>query len=113
MNPFQSGQITITVNVNTGLPIGTLINSGAMILPILNDANPGCNSSFWEVFTTGSYDPNDILVNRSFIYDYEMPAPPDLEYIIRYQNTGNDTAFTVKILNPLDTNRLDLSTRKW
>jgi hypothetical protein len=39
-----------------------------------------------------------------------MPAPPDLEYIIRYQNTGNDTAFTVKILNPLDTNRLDLST---
>ncbi|MBK9425656.1 MAG: T9SS type A sorting domain-containing protein [Bacteroidia bacterium] len=110
MNPFQSGQITITVNVNTGLPIGTLINSGAMILPILNDANPGCNSSFWEVFTTGSYDPNDILVNRNFIYDYEMPAPPDLEYIIRYQNTGNDTAFTVKILNPLDTNRLDLST---
>ena len=110
MNPFQSGQITITVNVNTGLPIGTLINSGAMILPIVNDVNPGCNSSFWEVFTTGSYDPNDILVNRSFIYDYEMPAPPDLEYIIRYQNTGNDTAFTVKILNPLDTNRLDLST---
>ncbi|MBL7914797.1 MAG: T9SS type A sorting domain-containing protein [Bacteroidia bacterium] len=110
MNPFQSGQITITVNVNTGLPIGTLINSGAMILPIVNDVNPGCNSSFWEVFTIGSYDPNDILVNRSFIYDYEMPVPPDLEYIIRYQNTGNDTAFTVKILNPLDTNRLDLST---
>jgi hypothetical protein len=110
MNPFQSGQINITVNVNTGVPIGTSINSGAMILPIVNDANPGCNSSYWEVFTTGSYDPNDILVNRSFIYDYEMPAPPDLEYIIRYQNTGNDTAFTVKILNPLDTNRLDLST---
>jgi hypothetical protein len=110
MNPFQSGQIIITVNVNTGLPIGTLINSGAMILPIVNDVNPGCNTSYWELFTTGSYDPNDILVNRSFIYDYEMPAPPDLEYIIRYQNTGNDTAFTVKILNPLDTNRLDLST---
>jgi Secretion system C-terminal sorting domain len=110
MNPFQSGQITITVNVNTGLPIGTLINSGALILPIANDANPGCNSSFWEVFTTGSFDPNDIIVNRKFIYDFEMPAPPYLEYIIRYQNTGNDTAFTVKILNPLDTNRLDLST---
>ncbi|MBL7914798.1 MAG: T9SS type A sorting domain-containing protein [Bacteroidia bacterium] len=110
MNPFQFGQITITVNVNTGLPIGTLINSGALILPIANDANPGCNSSFWEVFTTGSFDPNDIIVNRKFIYDYEIPAPPDLEYIIRFQNTGNDTAFTVTILNPIDTNRLDLST---
>ena len=82
MNPFQNGQITITVNVNTGLPIGTLINSGAMILTITNDANPGCNSSYWEVFTIGSYDPNDIIVNREFIYDYEMPAPPELEYII-------------------------------
>ena len=79
-------------------------------MPIANDANPGCNSSYWEVLTTGSFDPNDILVNRSFLYDYEMPTPPDLEYIIRFQNTGNDTAFTVKILNPLDTTRLDLST---
>jgi hypothetical protein len=35
MNPFQSGQINITVNVNTGVPIGTSINSGAMILPIV------------------------------------------------------------------------------
>ncbi len=110
LTPFQNGQITITVSVDLGLPIGTLVNSGAMILPIVNDANPGCNSSYWEVLTTGSYDPNDILVNRSFLYDYEMPAPPDLEYIIRFQNTGNDTAFTVKILNPLDTTRLDLST---
>jgi hypothetical protein len=110
MSPFYSGQIAITVNVNTGVPIGTLINSGAMILPIANDVNPGCNSSFWEVFTIGSFDPNDIIVNRKYIYDYEMPAPPYLEYVIRYQNTGNDTAFTVKILNPLDTNRLDLST---
>ncbi|MBL7914794.1 MAG: T9SS type A sorting domain-containing protein [Bacteroidia bacterium] len=110
LTPFQSGQLSITVSVDLGLPIGTLINSGAMILPIANDANPGCNSSYWEVHTTGSMVPNDILVNRNFLYDYEMPAPPDLEYIIRYQNTGNDTAFTVKILNPLDTNRLDLST---
>ena len=110
LTPFQYGQISITVNVDLGLPIGTLINSGAMILPIANDANPGCNSSYWEVFTTGSADPNDILVNRSFLYDYEMTSPPDLEYIIRFQNTGNDTAFTVKILNPLDTTRLDLST---
>jgi len=110
ITPFQTGQITITISVDLGLPIGTLINSGAMILPIANDANPGCNSAYWEVLTTGSFDPNDILVNRYFLYDYEMSTPPDLEYIINFQNTGNDTAFTVKILNQLDTTRLDLST---
>ncbi len=110
LTPFQSGQIAITVSIDLGLPIGTLINSGATILPIVNDANPGCNSSYWEVFTTGSYDPNDILVNRNFLYDYEMATPPELVYIIRFQNTGNDTAFTIKILNPIDTARLQLNT---
>ena len=108
--PFQSGQIFIEVSVDLGLPLGTLVNSGAIILPILNDANPGCNSSYWEVFTTGSIDPNDILVNRNFLYDNEIPNEPELEYIIRFQNTGNDTAFTVKVLNPIDTTRLQVST---
>jgi len=110
LTPFQSGQILITVNVNQGLAIGTIVNSGALILPIVNDVNPGCNSSYWEVSITGSFDPNDIIVNRSFIYDYEMASHPDLEYIIRFQNTGNDTAFSVKVLNPIDTSILDLST---
>ncbi len=110
LTPFQIGQILVRVNVNQGLPIGTLINSGAMILPIIGDVNPGCNQSYWEVVTTGSFDPNDILVNRNFLYDYEIPNEPQLEYIIRFQNTGNDTAFTIKILNPIDTARLQLNT---
>src|SRR5688572_4553300 len=33
-----------------------------------------------------------------------MTSPPFLEYIIRFQNTGNDTAFNVKILNPISAN---------
>ncbi len=109
LTPFQAGQILVTVNVNLGLSIGTLINSGAVILPIIGDVNPGCNQSYWEVLTTGSFDPNDILVNRNFLYDYEIPNEPELEYIIRFQNTGNDTAFTVKVLNPIDTTRLQLN----
>ncbi len=108
--PFQSGQILITVNVNIGVPIGTLINSGVHIEPLAGDANPGCNQSYWEVFTTGSYDPNDILVDQDTLLSTQFPNPPFLEYLIRFQNTGNDTAFTVKILNLIDTTKLDLST---
>jgi hypothetical protein len=109
MLPFQTGSIIITVNVDLGLPIGTLINSRAHIEPYLTDANPSCNNSNWEVYTTGSFDPNDIIVNRSDFTTTELSASPWLEYIIRFQNTGNDTAFTVKILNPIDTNKLDIS----
>jgi type IX secretion system substrate protein len=110
LTPFQTGQILITVNIQQGLPNGSLINSGVAIFPKVGDANPICNQSWWEVFTTGSYDPNDILVNRDTLYDFEILTPPDLEYIIRFQNTGNDTAFTVKVLNPIDTTKLELST---
>jgi hypothetical protein len=65
LTPFQTGSIIVTVNLNLGLPIGTLINSRAHIEPYLTDANPSCNNSNWEVYTTGSFDPNDIIVNRS------------------------------------------------
>ncbi|MBK6640827.1 MAG: T9SS type A sorting domain-containing protein [Bacteroidetes bacterium] len=107
--PFQSGQILITVNVNIGVPIGTLINSGVRIEPLAGDANLLCNQSYWEVYTTGSYDPNDIVVDEDTLLSTQFPNPPFLEYLIRFQNTGNDTAFTVKVLNLIDTNKLDLS----
>ena len=41
LTPFQSGQITITVSVDLGLPIGTLVNSGAMILANCQRCQPG------------------------------------------------------------------------
>jgi hypothetical protein len=110
LTPFQTGSIIVTVNVNPGLPIGTLINSSAHIEPYATDDNPSCNNSNWEVYTTGSFDPNDILVNEDTLTTTQLSNAPWLEYIIRFQNTGNDTAFTVKILNPIDTNKLNLST---
>jgi Secretion system C-terminal sorting domain/Domain of unknown function DUF11 len=109
LTPFQSGSIFITVNVDLGLTIGTLINSSALIDPLLTDADTSNNTSDFSSITTGSYDPNDILVNKSVLTTTELNSSPWLEYIIRFQNTGNDTAFTVKILNPIDTNKLEIS----
>ncbi len=109
LTPFQTGSIIVTVNLNPGLPIGTLINSSAHIEPYATDDNPSCNNSNWEVYTTGSFDPNDILVNEDTLTTTQLINAPWLEYLIRFQNTGNDTAFAVKILNPIDTNKLDIS----
>ena len=55
-----------------------------------------------------AYDPNDKLVfpNRGNGKNYTL-FEEDLEYTIRFQNTGNDTAFTVVIRDTLDQN-LDL-----
>ncbi len=108
--PFQSGSIVVTVLVNVGTPIGTMINSWVRIVPIIGDVNQACNYDEMAVTVTGSYDPNDILVNLDMLFSNQVPNPPFLEYTIRFQNTGNDTAFFVKILNPLDTTKLQLNT---
>ncbi|MBK9046196.1 MAG: T9SS type A sorting domain-containing protein [Bacteroidetes bacterium] len=109
LSPFQTGNILVSVMVNQGLTIGSLINSTVRIEPVSGDANPTCNYGAWEVFITGSYDPNDILVNEDTLTTTQLATEPFLEYMIRFQNTGNDTAFTVKILNPIDTLKLSLS----
>ena len=52
---------------------------------------------------TGSYDPNDKtgyplgVTDQNYIRAYQQ-----LQYVIRFQNTGNDTAFTVVIRDTLD-----------
>ena len=107
--PFQTGSILVTVIVNIGTPIGTVINSGVQIEPLAGDANPGCNTSYWKVLTTGSYDPNDIIVDEDTLFTTQFPDPPFLEYIIRFQNTGNDTAFNVEVLNNIS-QRLEVGT---
>ncbi len=108
--PFQSGTIHVTVNVSASVTVGTIINSGARIEPVTGDANPACNVNYWEIMTTGSFDPNDISVNRDTLFPSEISAGVALEYLIRFQNTGNDTAFFVSILNPVDTSKLQLNT---
>ncbi len=110
LTPYQTGSIIIAVYINPGLPLGTLINSSAHIEPYATDDNQSCNNSNWVVYTIASFDPNDILVNEDTLTTTQLSNTPWLEYIIRFQNTGNDTAFTVKILNPIDTNKLNLST---
>ncbi len=57
-----------------------------------------------------SYDPNDKqeLTGKSE-EGYFLSDSTELEYLIRFQNTGNDTAYLVEVLDTLDTN-LDLNT---
>jgi hypothetical protein len=108
--PFQTGNIVLTINIDPGLQIGSPVNSNVRIEPLANDADPTCNFATSQVLLSGSFDPNDILVSEDTLTTTQLSNAPWLEYIIRFQNTGNDTAFTVKILNPIDTNKLNLST---
>ena len=86
---------------------GSLIYNYAHIEPSQNDVNPSNNNSTWEVFTTGAIDPNDILVDQDSVDIFDLQNNLYLEYLIRFQNTGNDTAFYVNVLNKLPETLID------
>jgi uncharacterized repeat protein (TIGR01451 family) len=57
-----------------------------------------------------SFDPNDKRgFPLGFGNDHIIDRNQDLEYMIRFQNTGNDTAFTVVVRDTLPASLLDLT----
>ncbi|MCC6280919.1 MAG: T9SS type A sorting domain-containing protein [Saprospiraceae bacterium] len=75
---------------------------------------PQDDATFFEdvdcVENIGSYDPNDKQgFPRGVGAEHFIPKGEEIEYLIRFQNTGTDTAFTVMILDTLST-LFDLST---
>ncbi len=92
--------------------IGTPLTSSARIEPVAGDANPIDNFDSETQIAQGSFDPNDKLVTPEGAGPSNLVSRNDtLAYQIRFQNTGNDTAFTVVIRDLLDED-LDLSTVK-
>jgi hypothetical protein len=75
------------------------------------DTFPLNNSQTYQGIVTGSYDPNDkqVFPKGTGPEGYITPQDSLLEYLVRFQNTGTDTAITVRIEDMIDTD-LDLST---
>jgi len=63
------------------------------------------------IHTVGcSFDPNDKSVEPAGMFTSHYVLGTDyLEYLIRFQNTGNDTAYTVSVFDTIDAT-LDLAT---
>lgn len=73
---------------------------GLVATRYMNDADPVIDVFCGQV--SGSYDPND-KVGYPTGYSDEHFINPDqqLQYVVRFQNTGNDTAFTVVVRDTL------------
>jgi uncharacterized repeat protein (TIGR01451 family) len=89
---------------------GTILNIGTTLVAMDNLGNViQVDSSQLIQFVRCSYDPNDKSVSPPGVtsQNYTSMDVP-LDYRIRFQNTGNDTAFTVIVSDTIDVN-LDLS----
>jgi len=113
-NQVKHYQVRLSVSLDALEFLGETIPAQASVtLVAATDLNPDNNSANYERVITGSYDPNDKQVDPKGVGEDGRITVADtlLRYLIRFQNTGNDTAFTVVIRDTLDAN-LDVTTLK-
>lgn len=112
LEPGECRWIDLTgiVPVSTQNQLGAPVTGKAMIVPMI-DEKPENNEFSYVGAIQGSYDPNDktTFVEGRTSGEYAMEGER-IEYRVRFQNTGTDTAFTVVVRDTLDTTILDLTT---
>ena len=97
--PFHPGHSTPALSLE-GCTTGAQFSTGFVNQFPVDDIDPWVDIDCTE--NTGSYDPND---KQGFPTGYQseryIDQGTDIEYMIRFQNTGTDTAFTVVIRDEL------------
>lgn len=102
--PSQTANISLNLMPSLNAVMGSYLNSTLRIAP-LNDTVPSNNIVNVHQLVTNSFDPNDKLAEPSGMIE----AGTEINYTIRFQNTGNAEAYNVAIVDTMDQN-LDLMT---
>lgn len=108
-NVFEADGFYVTVSLppNPGL-VGTVVSTTAALATQNADAALGNNAIVWNTLVTASLDPNDKTARTSSQTDegfyYLNGWDQWVDYTIRFQNTGTDTAFNVVITDSLPPN---------
>jgi len=105
LGAFGTHYLSVSVNVPP-IPalLGTVVTCTASASTNTSESTLVNNSATLNSTITGAYDPNDKTVQTSSGYSdaqYFIGTDEWLDYTIRFQNTGTDTAFTVVITDTL------------
>ncbi len=101
LQPGETRRFNVVFRLPTTAVLGSTVSSTATLTPLVGDLEPTDNTSTAARVVTGSYDPNDIQVNHLRLSTTQVAAGEWLEYTIRFQNHGTDTAFTVMVVDSL------------
>jgi uncharacterized repeat protein (TIGR01451 family) len=108
LQPFETRHVYFYLSTNNNFNIGDTVYAQASITPLVGDAAPANNTDSTMSIFVGAYDPNMKVVTQNGAEVNTILNDDPLEYVIHFQNVGNDTAFTVVITDTIS-NLLDLS----
>jgi len=110
IQPFESIEIDITMQNFTPPIVNTddILSFTAIVTPNPNDFTPNDNLYELDQIVVNAFDPNDKRVLQGLTITLDE-TDEYLDYIIRFQNTGNANATFVRIEDVLDT-ELDWNT---
>jgi Leucine-rich repeat (LRR) protein len=114
LEPLESREIVVVLNVNSPMEtpavnINDRLSFNALITPVIDDEKPVDNSFALRQTVVGSFDPNDKtclegdVITPSLIGEY-------VNYLIRFENTGNYPAENIVIKDMIDLSKFDIST---
>lgn len=101
--------VTIHVDANTPLLEEFTIKSTVSLDQSILEDNYSNNVVELNQKVVGSYDPNDKNVDKPFLSKEELTNGTQLEYTIRFQNTGNYYAENIVVIDTLP-NSVDINT---
>ncbi|MBK0404065.1 T9SS type A sorting domain-containing protein [Adhaeribacter sp. BT258] len=95
--PNETRNIDVTFSVPATTVLGTSLQAIANIKPFAIDLFQADNIDTLKHVVIGSFDPNDKQVDKTTLSPAQAATGEYLDYTIRFQNTGTDTAFTVVV----------------
>jgi hypothetical protein len=102
--------INFTLDAPPTLNNGDTISSSVTANPVVNDSSAANNVATLREIVRGSFDPNDKTeAHGGTLTTTQYAGGEYLQYLIRFQNTGTDTAFFITVKDTLQA-KLDLST---
>ncbi len=109
--PGETRQVDAAFTLAVSAPLGHALTATATLDPITGDLTPADNTETSVMTVTAAYDPNDISVNYATLtLPQVQQAAKSLDYTVRFQNVGTDTAFTVVLRDTLPVSQLNLGT---
>jgi uncharacterized repeat protein (TIGR01451 family) len=95
--------VTLRVQPPPAVQMNDTLTNAVEVTPVSNDVTPDNNTVVVRNRVTGSYDPNDKTeIHGGVITSAVASGGEYMQYTIRFQNVGNDTAFNVVVKDTLD-----------